>query len=461
MTRSTKTLLLGALLTAALLFSGRASIGAEVAAPKDAKPLMRDFIGLNGHFTFKPDLYQQVARLVRNYHNLVWDVKQPGDKITFPQCVNGVDWNRDVYGKWAKEGFETDLCAQFAAFGPENPQYKTLWQGKEQWAYDYGYAMAKYFGPSGGQKLCTSIEMDNAPGAKFDNALYMTLFTQMARGIRAADPKTKILTCNVHAAPADDYTKSLAETFGSPEIKKLYDVINLHVYAFKPKADGRSPWDRSYPEDPQIDYLKTVDAALAWRDKEAPGKEVWITEFGWDACTPAAMKNRKDWALKLNWTGVTDLAQAQYIVRSIFAFAARDVRRTYIYYYDDADEPSVHGSSGLTRRFQPKPSFWAVKHLYETLGDYRFSRVVRQAADDLCVYEFARDGGDRVWVAWSPTGSGREQEMTLTGLPQKPSKIERMPVANGPAPAVEWKSTTAGAITLKITESPAYILMKK
>lgn len=63
-----------------------------------------------------------------------------------------------------------------------------------------------------------------------------------------------------HAGTADKYHKSLDETFSSEEIKSLYDVINLHVYATKPEGDRQHPWERSYPEDPSIDYLKNVDA---------------------------------------------------------------------------------------------------------------------------------------------------------------------------------------------------------
>jgi len=29
-------------------------------------------------------------------------------------------------------------------------------------------------------------------------------------------------------------------------------------------------------------------------DAKAPGKEIWITEFGYDACTAEAMQHRKD-----------------------------------------------------------------------------------------------------------------------------------------------------------------------
>ncbi|MCM8541343.1 MAG: hypothetical protein NE328_13815 [Lentisphaeraceae bacterium] len=118
---------------------------ALTASSQEKKPLLKDFMGINGHFHFKPELYKENCRLVRNYHNMNWDVKKPGDKPTFPICANKVNWDT-VYGNWLKHGFEIDLCAMFGGFGEGNKQYKEMWKGKEKWAYTYGYEMAKHFG---------------------------------------------------------------------------------------------------------------------------------------------------------------------------------------------------------------------------------------------------------------------------------------------------------------------------
>ena len=195
------------------------------------KPLFKDFMGLNGHFTFKPELYRQVGRLVRNYHNLNWDVKQPGDAITVPICVNRVNWKNDVYGRWQKAGYETDLCIQFSGFQTDAADYQRFWSGKERWCYDYGKAIAGYFGPSGQEKLCTSIEIGNEPGSKFDRALFKSIFKQMASGIREGDPRVKILTPAVQARQGDDYSQDLRGLYAEKDILPLYDVINLHTYA--------------------------------------------------------------------------------------------------------------------------------------------------------------------------------------------------------------------------------------
>ena len=225
------------------------------------------------------------------------------------------------------------------------------------------------------------------------------------------------------------------------------------------KKEKRSPWDRSYPEDPGIIYLKEADDAIAWRNKHAPGKEVWVTEFGYDACTPGAMNKRDGWFKKLNWQGVTDKQQAQYIIRSIFCFAARDVDRAYIYFFNDSDKASVHAASGLTRNFKPKPSFWAVKHLYETLGDYRFERVVTRQEGKIYAFQFrhAKDTNKAIWTIWSPTGSDRTESIPLNRLPGKLIKAEYMPLKKGPAPKTELKQLPNDGIQFELSESPIYL----
>ena len=246
-------------------------------------PLLRDFMGINGHFHFDPIQYAQTCKLARNYHNLNWDVKKPGDPITFPVCVNKVNWKTHVYGKWTAQNFENSLCAQFGSFGESNQDYASIWRNQEGWCFEYGKAMARYFGPSGKEKLITSIEIDNEPGNDFDDALYQSIFKNMARGIRAGDPKVKIVTCTAHATAADKYSKDLRKTFADPEMLPLFDVINLHTYAQLKKGITQSPWTRTYPEGKDTPYLQVVKDTVRWRDRIAPDKEIWITEFGYDS----------------------------------------------------------------------------------------------------------------------------------------------------------------------------------
>jgi hypothetical protein len=166
------------------------------------------------------------------------------------------------------------LCVQFSGFQPGATDYQQFWIGKEEWCRDYGKAVAAYFGPSGQEKLCTSIEIGNEPGSKFDRALYKTIFKQMALGIREGDPQIKILTRLSRLVRETTTPRTLRGIYADQDILPLYDVINLHTYAaVERKNSDESPWNRSYPEDPDIAYLKMVDEANSWRNEHARAKK--------------------------------------------------------------------------------------------------------------------------------------------------------------------------------------------
>jgi serine/threonine-protein kinase ATR len=407
------------------------------------KPLLRDFIGINVHtVSFKPDLYKPVCRLVRDYHNFDWDVSPDTNSPTkFPMSANGIDWEK-LYGSWRQLGYNIDVCVQFG----DKSQDK--WKDMAHDAYTYGLAFAKFFGPSGPNKLATSAEIGNEPG-NYPDASYRTLFENMAKGMREGDPKLKIVTCNAVLGKSEQYAKSISALSG---LESLYDVFNIHTYAF---AEMYPTWRRSFPEDSTIEYLKPVTETIAWRNEHAPGKQIWITEFGWDASTKPPPPTG-DFS---KWMSSTDTQQAQYLVRSYLVFSAMDVDRAYMYYFNDDDEPQLHGSSGLTRKYVPKPSFYAVAHLYGSLGNYRFSRVIASTPGKLRVYEYKNgtDPRQRVWVAWLPTGSGQEFDAVLPSPNGTVTRAERMPLHAGAAESVAWQAQQNGEIKLQVTESPAYL----
>lgn len=375
--------------------------------PEKVRPLMREFIGLNVHTVqFKPELYQPVTRVLRDYHPFSWDVGKETDfKLEFPFARNRVDWG-SLYGSWREAGYDINASVMFDDTLPDK------WVNLPRDARSYAVEFAKEFGPSGQRKTVSSVEIGNEPG-KYDDESYRTLFEHAAKGFRQGDPRLKIVTCNMMAQPSGDYHKSLELLKG---FESLYDVINTHAYAM---AEQWPTWRRSYPEDPKIDYLKDIAAVIAWRDKHAPGKPVWLTEFGWDASnkSPATEGPFKD------WVDVTDEQQAQYLVRSLLVFSAMDLERAYIYWFNDSDEPSLHASSGLTRNDQPKPAFHAVAHLQSTLGPYRYSRTLTHSPGKLSVYEYTHGEHpkQKIWAAWSPTGSNHTETIELTSPKAPPS----------------------------------------
>jgi len=429
------------ILVSLFLLLGR-SWAAEAPA---SQPLMRDFLGICGHTVqFRPALYAPVCSLVRDYHPVEWDLGSDTAQLpNFPEAKNRVNW-QDVYGSWAKAKFRTDACLMFDGLKPER------WKDMEADSASYAAAFAKRFGPLGKTPLVEAVEIGNEPG-NYTDAQYTALLRAVAPALRKADSRLRIATANLTMGKSTAYAKAVTTLTADGAILPALDVLTIHTYAL---AEGYPTWRRSFPEDAKLKYLTDVTDLATWRDGHAAGKAIWITEFGYDATTKKP-DPKTEFA---KWVGVTDAQQAQYLVRSTLVFAALPVERAYIYFFDDNDEPHLHGASGITRHFEPKPAYYALAHLQATLGDYRFSRAVIQRAGELYAYEFVRgDGsGKRVIAAWSPTGSGR-QAVAALALPvgMKLDHAERMPL--GKEAAVDVKVVSMEA--LPIDESPLYVFL--
>ena len=424
---------------------GISGVAAGLAAePGTSRPLFRDFMGINGHTVqFKPELYKPTSSQVRDYHPVEWDLGNDSKfALKFPFARNGVDWNK-VYGSWRKAGWRIDVSLMFESLPRDQ------WKDLAADSMAYAERFAHTFGPSSKNHLVESIEIGNEPG-KYSDADYRTIFENMARGIKSGDSKCRVATCALTTGSSHNYAKSVECIAG---LADLYDALNIHTYAM---LEGWPTWRRSFPEDPALkDYLPDIRKLCEWRNRHAPGKEVWITEFGYDATTekPNPKSEFKQ------WVGVTDQEQAQWCVRSWLVFAALPVNRAYLYFFNDNDAPQLHGSSGLTRNFQPKPAFYSTAHLYRVLGDYRFSKALIERPGDAMLYEFthANDARRRIWVAWSPTGSARTTALQMPPTNAVIEKCEQMPLCAGDPPALPF-APDSGKVA--ISESPLFLFLK-
>ena len=433
-------------LTIALL---RFACCVDSSAAAEARPLMREFVGINGHTVqFKPALYQPVCTLVRDYHPVEWDLGRTTAELPeFPLAKNQVDWS-NVYGAWREKGWLIDVCLMFESIK------RTNWNNIETDTKAYARAFAREFGPSGNRKLVNSIEIGNEPG-KWSDEDYTAVFRSMAEGIRQGDPKLKIVTCNVTTGKSGDYEKSVNCVERTVD---LFDVLNVHSYA---QLTGWPTWRRSFPEDPKLKrYLPDIKALCAWRDQHAPTKAIWITEFGYDSSTKKPQGNGDT----AKWIGVTDEQQAQWLVRSLLVFSSMPVERAYIYFFNDQDKPSLHASAGITRNFQPKPSFHALAHLQRLLGNSRFDTIVTNAPGRIRVQQYREDANKIIWVVWSPTGEGKNFTAVLPNSPGKLVDSQRMPLtaaARDPDAKPVARQKSDGTIEVAVEESPIYLVLEK
>ncbi|MGE5609166.1 MAG: hypothetical protein ACM359_07920 [Bacillota bacterium] len=421
------------------------AISAHAAAPSQGgeRPLIKDFLGINGHTVlFKPDLYNPVCTLVRDYHPVNWDLdKDTAALPEFPFAKNRVDWS-NVYGSWQRAGYRTNVSLMFESIPADR------WHDMEAEAFAYGKLFATHFGPAGKTPLVESVEIGNEPG-KYSDEQYTRIFSAMAKGLRAGDARLRIASCNLITGKSHDYAKSVTTLEG---LSDLVDILTIHTY---PELEPYPTWRRSFPEDPRLNYLKDVRTLADWRDQHAKGKPIWITEFGYDASTKAP-DPKTEFA---KWVGVSDEEQAKYLVRSVLLFCNLPVERAYIYFFNDDDAPHVHGSAGITRKFVPKPAYYALVHLQKSLGDFRFSKVLLEKTGDAYAYEFTHgsDPGRRIVAVWSPTGSGRKGTVSLDLAGWKITRAETMPLTKDSPAAIEVRD--AGAIP--VSELPIYLYLQR
>ncbi|MBA3684111.1 MAG: hypothetical protein H0W72_02595 [Planctomycetes bacterium] len=436
-----------------LAFSGLAFAAELSGSTMGRKPLMRDFMGINFH-TFQvedPALYAQAVKLARDYHPYAWDIQ--GDTSVDPpfpstrQKIKGdtetIDWSQ-IYGGWVNEGMRVDACLTAFDWVRDHEGFKDFPKDVER----YGKVFAQTFGPGGPHPVVEAVEMENEPGS-WPTDRYVELFTALATGIRAGNPKMKIATCTMSAETPDQWEKPIQAIEG---LEALYDVINMHTYSFA-KGGGWPGFERTYPEAPGIRYLQTVDAMLAYRQAHPAmhDKELWVTEFGYDAATPEALKTADP-----KWIPSTDQQQAQWLVRSFLLFAERDINRAYLYWFDDKDGNSFHGASGITRNGTPKPAFYAVRHLQTALGAYRFDKVVTAQVGEVYAYQFVNDDKHVAWAIWSPTSGKETSKRVIPGAPGKPARAERMAIADGKPEAVVCQVTPAG-LDVNVGEDPVFV----
>ena len=403
-----------------LLFFGSISSAAE-------RPLFRDFVGLCGHTVqFKPDLYQPVCRWVRDYHPVKWDLDKDTSVLPeWPFAKNRVSWEK-VYGSWHEKGLRISVCFQFDDIPAAH------WKNLERDAHAYAKSFAEHFGPGGKYPWVECVELGNEPGL-LDDATYLRLFKSMAEGIRAGDPKLKIATCNTEAGGSDRYWKG-ADIF-KPQLPMI-DVLRIHRYAIK---EGWPTWRRSFPEDATVPYLSKIQDMIDWRDANAPGRQMWVSEFGWDASTQKP-DPKGDMA---KFISCTDEEQAMWLVRSFFLFSEMGIDKAFVYFFNDDDKPSFHACSGITRNFQPKPSYHAIAWMLKHLADYRFSRAILKSEKDGYVFEFTPEkaGEPRILAVWHATSDSSKITVPIDGT--KAIKAERMPLAKGAGEPVSLKESVS------------------
>lgn len=444
-------------------------------APKPTphtNPLMDSFIGTNG---FVDDPIERIAACghLREYHQWQWDEGNqdtsypgyPNHQLAWnPSWVSGPGWgwNFDSFYQQLKDaGVEVAPCLQGCApylvgFDRDRTEEKPVAGADPSLPQSY-IAHASYlfqFAARYGATPCDEALLKLKPDQPVRSGLGLVRYMEnwnepdkwwkgrtacfspfelaamcsadcdghrhtMGRtvGVKTADPTMKLVMGGL-AKPQIEYLKAMrlwAQLYRDGDFPA--DVINLHHYSNDAGGQDGQPTTGISPE---ADGLRErFQRIVEWRDRFLPGKEIWVSEFGYDT-NPHSVQRAPA-------IGADDAEEIQgrWIVRSYLALAAAGVDRAQHYMLRDVNAAGTtkFDSSGLTSEkstgHRPKRSWYYVASLRHILRGTCFDSAVPSGDPSVWIYKFRfKDRSARsVYAVWCPTSNSTEVHDFHLALP--------------------------------------------
>jgi serine/threonine-protein kinase ATR len=401
-----------------------------------------------------PEMYTPVASYARDYHNMDWDVVDPDDDISFADMASTggtpaqwwLNWARE-YAAWEAKGLPVQVSIQFGDF-PE-----TAWTHPYASAYKYGFSFGRFFGPTYGNGQVHIVEVGNEPWS-YDSALYRTILRGMARGLKEADPNLVVLPCALQAddpgAEATSNKHYLGARVTAAEAPYL-DGLNIHAYSFFKGGDGIR---RAVHPEHMGSKIRSILNVMRWRDQNMPGKQLYVTEWGWDHDGAGQTCEHNEC--------VSEAEAAAYVTRGLLMMQRMGVARATYFYHANLWGMTLFTRSGLTGgkevNFVKKRSFYALQTLVSEVGNQRLLGVV-QENDDAWVYVLGDSLGQATHlVAWRPQAATDTQTYQVTVATEvQPLRAVQVDGRDGDGTPVSLPTQSGGWLTLDVSAFPVLI----
>lgn len=209
-------------------------------------------------------------------------------------------------------------------------------------------------------------------------------------GIKQADPNAKLVYGGLAGGSAGvDYLnrmKAWSEE-NRPSKTLPFDAINFHMYCGTNSPEASN-------------FVTNATLLIDWKNENAPDKEVWLTEFGWDTNT-ASPRSAPSFDTQRDW-----------IVREYLIGDRIGLDRMTVYNGRDDGSPETttqYATCGLTTQKgseERKSSWYGVNTLRATLEGFKFVKVIRE--DSIAyIYKYKNETTNELCYAlWSPTQDG-------------------------------------------------------
>ncbi len=469
------------------------------------KPFFDHFMGVNG-FIDDPVDKLNCAGNVREYHDWGWDEGNldttyhgfPHNQYAWnPSWASGPGWsfNFDDFYRHLKNDsliVSPDLqgCAPYIhGFDDSQTQYKPISQNENPLDpvsfiehSDYLFQFAARYGSTGVAHSLLKLRPDqpNISGSGFAGYLenwnepdkwwctrkgYFTPdeFSTMCsadydghenslgtgKGMKAADSSIKMVMGGLASLNLEylrcmklwcDFNRST----GFPA-----DVLNFHHYSGN-GSHGISPEDNNLKQ-----KLKVI---VDYRDAFLPGKEIWLSEFGYDTNPESEQA-----AVKIDTNDIYEV-QGQWIMRSYLEAIAAGIDKAFVFMLRDANaaNPNKYNSSGLTNEIwnghQPKKSWFYVSTMKNQLKGLCFENEIASGNNSVNVYKFFSKCAEKaVYAVWCTSSSNKIIEnFTLDIGTSSAARLIRPQsgITEGCQSILEIQNNK---VTFRVTERPVFI----
>ena len=483
-------------------------------------PIMDEFMGVNIiHATSNPT-DASVVKHLREFHEWSWD--EANENISgylgYPQNQYGFNpswaggWNFDqIYKSYKDKGNTIYPTLQSSAFWilgsttndstqnkPTTPSENTENPQSYIEHADYMYQFAARYGsnkniPTGTIKLKSDntklvgldyvdgVENWNEPNKNWKGRRGLFLPYEYAAmcsadydghekklgstlGVKNADPNLKFIMSGLISLDSA-YVKAMKYWFDGNRTDKKFvpDVINFHNYCNDGNGQGSQATKGVSPE--AFNLEAKTKAVVDYCKKNIPGKQVWVTEFGYDI-----QQSTSDQKAQPYGSYTAEQVQAMWNVRNYLAYAAAGVDRAYLYWLvdSDSDSPFKFESCGLVKNSKStgralRPAWYWTYTLRNTLKNYKFNSKPASGNANVMIQEYVHStNSDSVaYVLWCPTSNSTSVASYILNIPSANSATSIVATIGSTKGTAKALTINNNSVTVKVTEDPIYVLVKK
>jgi len=485
-------------------------------------PLVGDFLGLNGFIDDDPAKLAAVGN-VREYHDWSWN--EGNGAAGYPGYPNNQLSFTDVAGAWDFDAYYTALgqagvtpfpCIEGSVdfLGSAMPPVSTgadatmaaSYLAHASFLYQYAARYGANAVPTANLKLASGqaarsglgllryYEDGNEPDANWVNADGSPVFSPAAAaamssadydgdqgrlggtfGIKSADPAAKLVQAGLAGAGASSDWLTNVTTYldGMRAWATAHrggsfpaDVLNVHDYCFGPDPFGtKNPRPGVAPE--ACGIATALAGLVAYRDQHLPGKEVWLTEFGYDT-DPGSR-------LRAPAIGSADAqaVQGQWLVRSFLALMASGIDRAFLFVSRDnctgsasacpTNDVQFSTSGVLTQKGdeQPKTAWYYLATVRARLGTMRYAGTAQSGKPNLDIARFYDPATNRgAYVLWMATSDGAVSNGYALALPGAISSATTVTLTAGSSSGTATPAALSNhTVGVNVGETPTLVLV--